>query len=145
MGNLPALLGLWQDGGRGVSPVLSALADLHPGKGKQGRNHPEKGLYGPYQELSTGHICPESQSLWLRGSSGPCSPMDSVLWADIASWQGPCWNGLDESPGENHWGKGSRTPTWPPCSAQLCLLLKPGPPCRGAGLCQGPRYALGSA
>lgn len=43
-------------------------------------------------------------------------------------------------------GKSSQTPPWPPCSAQLCLLLQLGPPCRGAGLGRWPREeALGSA
>lgn len=53
--------------------------NLHPGKGKQGRNHPEKGLFGPYQELSTGHICPKSQRLWLRRVLGPLQPHEQCF------------------------------------------------------------------
>lgn len=104
-----------------------------------------KGCLAHIRSLAQATSAPRARACGSGGSSGPCSPMNSALWADIASWQGLCWGGMDESPGENQWGKGSRTPPWPPCSAQLCLLLKPGPPCRGAGLCQGPRYALGSA
>ena len=63
MGNLPAPLGLWRD--RGAMFLQSCLPWQHhdPGKGKQGRKHPEKGLHGPYRELSTGPVCPKSQSV----------------------------------------------------------------------------------
>ena len=60
---LPAPLGLWRD--RGAMFLQSCLPWQHhdPGRGKQGRKHPEKGLHGPYRELSTGPVCPKSQSV----------------------------------------------------------------------------------
>lgn len=45
-----------------------------PGKGKQGRKRPEKGLRGPYQELSTGPVCHKSQSVWPRRAPIPLEP-----------------------------------------------------------------------
>lgn len=45
-----------------------------PEKGKQGRKRPEKGLRGPYRELSTGPMCRKSQSVWPRRAPMPLEP-----------------------------------------------------------------------
>lgn len=55
-----------------------------PGKGKQGRKHPEKGLRGPYRELSTGPVCPQEPECVAQ--EGPWSPTDNAMWVDTAQW-----------------------------------------------------------
>lgn len=45
--------------------------NLHPGNGKQGRNHPGKGLCGRCQELGTRPHLPQEQSPWPRTAPGP--------------------------------------------------------------------------
>lgn len=108
--------------------------NLEPGNGKQGRNHPGKGLCGQYQELGTRPHLPQERSPWPRTALCACGP-----------WTVLC--GLQESPGETTGGGNPRP------SSYLVSLLSPalpvaeaqGAPCRGAEPCQRPRVALGSA
>ena len=74
MGNLPALLGPWRDEGAMFLQSYLPWQRCDPGKGKQGRKRPEKGLRGPYRELSTGPMCRKSQSVWPRRAPMPLEP-----------------------------------------------------------------------
>lgn len=74
MGNLPALLGPWGDAGAMFLQSSLPWQRCDPEKGKQGRKRPEKGLRGPYRELSTGPMCRKSQCVWPRRAPMPLEP-----------------------------------------------------------------------
>jgi len=119
VGNLPAPLSLWQDGG-GVWGGMEVFVrfclpwqNLDPGNGKQGRNHPGKGVCGQYQEPGTRPHLPQEQSPRPRRALVPLWPPDNALRAG-------------GEPRTDHWGKRSQAPTWSPCLVQLCLVLKLG-------------------
>lgn len=127
VGNLPAPLSLRQDGGgvwEGMEVFLQFCLlrqNLDPGNGKQGRNHPGKGLCGQYQELGTRPHLPQEQSPWRRRAHVTLWLMDSAMRA------------VGE-PRRDLWGKRSRAPTWSP----LSVAEAGGLPAEGLGFAKGP-------
>lgn len=87
--------------------------NLDPGNGKQGRNHPGKGLYSQYQDLGTRPHLPQEQSPRPGRALVPLWPMDSAVRAVGEPRRDLC-------------GESSQAPTWSPCLVQFCLLLELG-------------------